>query len=146
MAASYLISADGTQGAIGNLLNLSVCGRPERPSYVLASLRLDGDLRGDVILVFLGHHGFVMLLPVGGGQFQCIATNPPARSGDPGGPSQAELRQFIEGCLPASVRLRQMRWSSRCSNTECVSPPLRRGRVFFGGGSAQSAFPGGLVC
>jgi 2-polyprenyl-6-methoxyphenol hydroxylase-like FAD-dependent oxidoreductase len=141
IAASYLISADGTQGAIGNLLNLSVCGRPERPSYVLAGLRLDGGLRGDVISVFLGHHGFVMLLPAGDGRFQAIATNPPARSGDLGGPSQAELRQFINGCLPESVRLRQMRWSSRFSNTGSLSPPLRRGRVFFGGGSAYAYSP-----
>jgi 2-polyprenyl-6-methoxyphenol hydroxylase-like FAD-dependent oxidoreductase len=132
IAASYLISADGTQGSTGNLLNLPMRGKPERPSYVLAGLRLDGDLQGDVISLFLGHHGFVMLLPVGGGQFQCIVTNPP---------SQAELRQFIDGCLPAPVRLRQIRWSSWFSNTGCLSPPLRRGRVFFAGNSACAYSP-----
>jgi hypothetical protein len=82
-----------------------------------------------------------MLLPASGGQFQCIVTNPPARSGGLGGPSQAELRQFIDGCLPASVRLRQIRWSSRFSETGCLSPPLRRGRVFFSGNSACAYSP-----
>ena len=139
IAASCLISADGIQGTTGNLLKLPARGKPEAPSYVLAVLRLDGDLRGNAISVFLGHRGFVMLLPIGGGRFQCIATDPSARSGE--GSSQAELRQFIDGCLPASVRLRQVRWSSRFPDTGRLSPPQRCGRVFFGGGSAYACSP-----
>ena len=53
----------------------------------------------------------------------------------------AELRQLIDGCLPASVRLRQVRWSSRFPDTGRLSPPLRYGRVFFGGGSAYACSP-----
>jgi 2-polyprenyl-6-methoxyphenol hydroxylase-like FAD-dependent oxidoreductase len=142
IAVSCLISADGMQGGTGHPpLNLPVHGGPEGPSYALANLWLDGDLRDDVISVFLGHRGFVMLLPDGGGRFQCIATDLPARSGNPGGPSQAELRQFIGGCLPPSVRLRQVRWSSRFPDTGRLSPPQRCGRVFFGGGSAHAYSP-----
>ena len=141
IAASCLISADGRQGGTGQPLSLPVHGGPEGPSYALADLWLDGDLRDDVISVFLGHRGFVMLLPAGGGWFQCIATGLPARSGDPGGPSQAELRTFIGGCLPRSVHLRQVRWSSRFPGTGRQSPPQRCGRVFFGGGSAYAYSP-----
>jgi len=139
IAASCLISADGRQGSTGHLLNLPVHGGPEGPSYTLADLWLDGDLHDDVISVFLGHRGFVMLLPAGGGRFQCVATDPPARSGE--GSSQAELRKFIGGCLPGSVRLRQMQWSSRFPDTGRLSPPQRCGRVFFGGGSAYAFSP-----
>ena len=141
VAASCLISADGRQGTAGHLLNSPVHGGPEGPSYTLADLWLDGDLRDDVISVFLGHRGFVMLLPADGGRFQCIATGLPARSGDPGGSSQAELRKFIGGCLPRSVQLRQVRWSSRFPDTGRLSPPQRCGRVFFGGGSAHAYSP-----
>ena len=145
IAASCLISADGIQGTTGNLLKLPARGKPEAPSYVLAVLRLDGDLRDNAISVFLGHRGFVMLLPIGGGQFQCIATGPSARSGE--GSSQAELRQFIDGCLPASVRLRQVRWSSRFPDTGRLSPELlRRGLrlcLFPGfGGGCELRYPG----
>ena len=141
IAASYLISADGMHGTTGHLLNLPARGKPDGRSYVLADVRLDGDLRGDVISVFLGHSGFVMLRPVGGGRFQCIATDPSARSGDHGGPGIAELQQLIDGCLPASARLRQMRWSSRFLAARRLSPPLRHGRVFFGGDSAYAYAP-----
>jgi 2-polyprenyl-6-methoxyphenol hydroxylase-like FAD-dependent oxidoreductase len=141
IAASYLISADGMHGTTGHLLNLPARGKPDGRSYVLADVRLDGDLRGDVISVFLGHSGFVMLRPVGGGRFQCIATDPSARSGDHGGPGIAELQQLIDGCLPASARLRQMRWSSRFLAARRLSPPLRHGRVFFGGDSAYAYSP-----
>jgi 2-polyprenyl-6-methoxyphenol hydroxylase-like FAD-dependent oxidoreductase len=141
IAASYLISADGMNGTTSHLLNLPARGKPEGPSYVLADLRLDGDLRGDVISVFLGRRGFVMLLPAGGGRFQCIATDPSARSGDRGGPGMAELQQFIDGCLPAPARLRNMRWSSRFLAARRLSPPLRHGRVFFGGDSAYAYSP-----
>jgi 2-polyprenyl-6-methoxyphenol hydroxylase-like FAD-dependent oxidoreductase len=141
VAASYLISADGMHGPTGHLLNLPAGGKPDGRSCVLADVRLDGDLRGDVISVFLGHNGFVMLRPAGGGRFQCIATDPSARSADPGGPGMAELQQLIEGWLPASARLRQMRWSSRFLTARRLSPPLRHGRVFFGGDSAYAYSP-----
>jgi len=141
IAASYLISADGMRGTTSHLLNLPARSKPDGRSYVLADVRLDGDLRGDVISVFLGHSGFVMLRPVGGGRFQCIATDPSARSGDHGGPGIAELQQLIDGCLPASARLRQMRWSSRFLAARRLSPPLRHGRVFFGGDSAYAYSP-----
>lgn len=125
----------------GHLLNLPAWAKPDGRSYVLAHVRLDGDLRGDVISVFPGHNGFVMLRPVGGGRFQCIATDPSARSGDRGGPGMAELQQLIDGCLPASARLRQTRWSSRFLAARRLSPPLRHGRVFFGGDSAYAYSP-----
>jgi 2-polyprenyl-6-methoxyphenol hydroxylase-like FAD-dependent oxidoreductase len=141
IAASYLISADGMHGTTGHLLNLPAHGKPDGPSYVLADVRLEGDLRGDVISVFLGPCGFVMLLPGGGGRFQCIATDPSARSADRGGPSMAELQQLIDGCMPGSARLRQMRWSSRFLAGRGLSPPLRHGRVFFGGDSAYAYSP-----
>jgi 2-polyprenyl-6-methoxyphenol hydroxylase-like FAD-dependent oxidoreductase len=141
IAASYLISADGVHGTTGHLLNLPARGMPEGPSYVLADLRLDGDLRGDVISVFLGHRGFVMLLPADGGRFQCVATDPSAHSTDRGEPGMAELRQLMDGCLPGAARLRQMRWSSRFLAARRVSPPLRHGRVFFGGDSAYAYSP-----
>jgi len=128
-------------GTTGHLLNLPARSKPDGRSYVLADVRLDGDLRGDVISVFLGHSGFVMLRPVGGGRFQCIATDPSARSGDHGGPGIAELQQLIDGCLPASARLRQMRRSSRFLAARRLSPPLRHGRVFFGGDSAYAYAP-----
>ncbi len=131
IAASCLISVDGRQDGTGHPpLNLPAHGGPEGPSSALADLWLDGDLRDDVISVFLGHRGFVMLLPADGGRFQCIATDPSARSGDLDGSSQAGLRQFIAGCLPSSVRLRQMRWNSRFPDTGRLPPPQRCGRVF----------------
>jgi 2-polyprenyl-6-methoxyphenol hydroxylase-like FAD-dependent oxidoreductase len=140
IAASYLISADGVHGTTGHLLNLPAHDEPEGPSYVLADLRLDGDLRGDVISVFPGHSGFVMLLPAADGRFQCIATDPSARSGDHGRPGMAELQQLIDGCLTAPARLREMRWSSRFLAARRLSP-LRHGRVFFGGDSAYAYSP-----
>jgi 2-polyprenyl-6-methoxyphenol hydroxylase-like FAD-dependent oxidoreductase len=141
IAASYVIGADGMHGTTGHLLNLPAHGTPGGRSYVLADLRLDGGLRGDVISVFLGHRGFVMLLPAGGGRFWCVATDPSARSGERGGPGMAELQQLIDGCLPAPARLREMRWSSRFLAASRLSPPLRHGRVFFGGDSAYAYSP-----
>jgi len=141
IAASYVISADGMHGTTGHLLNLPARGEPDRRSYVLADLRLDGDLRDDVISVFLGQCGLVMLLPAGGGRFGCVATDPSARSGNHGGPGMAELQQLIDGCLPAPARLREMRWSSRFLAAQRLSPPLRHGRVFFGGDSAYAYSP-----
>jgi 2-polyprenyl-6-methoxyphenol hydroxylase-like FAD-dependent oxidoreductase len=140
-AASYLIGADGMHGTTGDLLNLPARGRPDGRSYVLADVRLDGDLRGDVISVFLGRRGLVMLLPASGGRFQCIVTDPSECSGDHGGPGIAELQQLIDGCLPAQARLREMRWSSRFLAARRLSPPLRHGRVFFGGDSAYAYSP-----
>jgi 2-polyprenyl-6-methoxyphenol hydroxylase-like FAD-dependent oxidoreductase len=141
ITASYLISADGVHGTTGQLLNLPARGGPEGPSYVLAYLRLEGDLREDVISVFPGHRGFVMLLPAGGGWFQCIGTDPSARSGEGSGPGMAELQRLMDGCLAWPARLREMRWSSRLLTARRLSPPLRHGRVFFGGDSAYAYSP-----
>jgi hypothetical protein len=47
----------------------------------------------------------------------------------------------MDGCLPGAARLRQMRWSSRFLAARRVSPPLRHGRVFFGGDSAYAYSP-----
>ena len=141
IAASFLIGADGMHGTTGDLLNPPSHGEPDGPCYVLADLWLDGDFRSDVISVFLGQCGVVMLLPAGGGRFQCVATNPPARSGAHDGPGMAELQQLIDGCLPAPARVRQMRWSSRFLVAQRLSPPLRHGRVFTGGDSAYAHSP-----
>jgi 2-polyprenyl-6-methoxyphenol hydroxylase-like FAD-dependent oxidoreductase len=141
IAASYLISADGVHGTTGHLLNLPAQDEPEGPSYVLADLRLDGDLRGDVISVFPGHRGFIMLLPADGDRFQCIAIDPSARSEGHGGPGMAELQQLMDGCLAAPARLQEVRWSSRFLAARRLSPPLRHGRVFFGGDSAYAYSP-----
>ena len=139
--ASYLISADGVPGTTSHLLNGPAHRKQDRCPYVLADLRLDGNLRGDVISVFLGRSGFVMLLPAGRGRFQCIATDSSARSGDQGGPGMAELQQLMATCLPAHVRPREMRWSSRFVADRRPSPPMRHGRVFFGGDSAYAYSP-----
>ena len=141
IAVPYLISADGMHGTTGQLLGLPAHGNQDGLPYLLAGLRLDGDLRGDVISVFLGHRGFVMLLPAGDGRFQCIATDPSARSGHHGEPGMAELQQLIDGCLPAPARLRQVQWSSRFVSAGRLSPPLQHGRVFFGGDSAYTHSP-----
>jgi len=141
IAASYLISADGLHGTTGHLLDLPAQGGPDGLSWVLADVRLDGDLRSDVISVFLGHCGFIMLLPADGGRFHCMATDPSARPGDRGGPEMAALQRLIDGCMPGPPRLRQMRWSSRFLDTRRLSPPLRHGRVFFGGDSAYAYSP-----
>jgi hypothetical protein len=61
IAASYVNGADGMHGPTGDVLDLSAHVKPGRRPYVLADLRLDGDLRRDVISVFLGRCGFVML-------------------------------------------------------------------------------------
>jgi len=141
ITASYLISADGMHGTTGHLLNLPEHGKPEGLSYVLADLRLDGDLRDDVISVFPGRHGYVMLLPARGGRFWCIATDPSALSGDHSRPEMAELQQLMDGCLPGPARLQEIRWSSRFAAARRLSPPLRHGRVFFGGDSAYAYSP-----
>src|SRR5690348_6901878 len=54
ITASCLVSADGLQGTTGHLPNVPVHGGQEGPSYTLADLWLDGDLRDDVLSVFLG--------------------------------------------------------------------------------------------
>jgi 2-polyprenyl-6-methoxyphenol hydroxylase-like FAD-dependent oxidoreductase len=141
IAASYVISADGVQGTTGHLLDLpsydKLGGRP----YALADVRLDGDFRADLISVFLGGSGFVMLLPGGGGRFGCVATDPCPHHGGHGAPGMAELQQLFDGCLPAPGRLRSVRWSSRYLASPHLSPVLRHGRVFFGGDSAYAYSP-----
>jgi 2-polyprenyl-6-methoxyphenol hydroxylase-like FAD-dependent oxidoreductase len=141
IAASYVIGADGMHATTGDLLDLPAQVRPGRRPYVLADLRLDGDLRRDVISVFLGRRGFVMLLPAGGGRFQCVAVDPSAHSGDHGEPGVAELQQLIGGYLPAATRLREVRSGSRFLAARCLSPPMRHGRVFFGGDCAYAYSP-----
>lgn len=141
IAASYLISADGMQGTTGDLAGGPADVRPGGRPYVLAELRLDGDFRGDVISVFPGRCGFVMLLPAGGGWFGCIATDRSARSGGQSRPGTAELQQLIDGCLPVPARLRQIRWTARFLAARRLSPPLRHGRVFSGGDCAYAYSP-----
>jgi 2-polyprenyl-6-methoxyphenol hydroxylase-like FAD-dependent oxidoreductase len=140
-AASYLISADGMHSKTGRLLELPAPDKPDGRSYVLAELRLDGDLRGDVISICLGRDGFAVLLPRDGGWFQFIATDPRIDPGDARGPGMTELRQLAARLLPASAGVRELRWSSRFRASRRVSPVLQHGRVFFGGDAAYTYCP-----
>ena len=107
-AASYLISADGSHSTAGHLLKLPVPDEPDGQPYMLADLRLDGDLCGDMISVCLGRDGFALLLPRGGGWFRFVATDPRPGPGDACSPGMPELRQLAGRFLPSSARVQEM--------------------------------------
>jgi 2-polyprenyl-6-methoxyphenol hydroxylase-like FAD-dependent oxidoreductase len=139
--APYLVSADGTQGALRHVLRPPTAIRRAGHSFLLADIQADGDLPADQVCVFLGRHGYLAVFPLGGHRFRCVATEPQLAAGLRGAPSIDDLQQIVDAASPAPPRLREVSWSCRIpASGRPAAPVLRRGRVFFGGESA-CAYP-----
>lgn len=142
LTAPYLICADGTHGTVRHILGSPTTRKVAGHGWMLADLRLDGDLPADEISVFLGRRGFLAAFPLGDGRVQCIATDqrPAAGDGDRGAPAIEELQQIFDAMSPKPARLRDVSWSHWLPARRAASMLLGHGRIFFGGDSAH-AYP-----
>jgi 2-polyprenyl-6-methoxyphenol hydroxylase-like FAD-dependent oxidoreductase len=93
--APYLVSADGTQGALRHLPGLPADVKRAGRSFLLADVCADGDLPADQVCVFLGPDGYLAVFPLGGNRFQCVATEPRPTAGRRGIAATDELQKDL---------------------------------------------------
>ena len=141
--ASYVIAADGPHSALRKAIGLDFPGRTLPHDYLLADLRVDGDLAQDQLSIFLARNGFVAVFPMGGGRFRLMATDPDGIVGGEDNPAVGQIQQLVARTVHIPMRLHSMNWSSRFRINSRHMRSLRAGRVFFGGDAAHVHSPAG---
>jgi FAD binding domain len=138
-----VIAADGPHSSLRKAATLGFPGRTLLHNYVLADLRIDGELEQDQVSIFLGPRGFVAVFPMGGGRFRLMATDPDKIVGEDGVPRVDHIQQLVDRAVHIPLRLHSMNWSSRFRINSRHMRSLRSGRVFFGGDAAHVHSPAG---
>ena len=138
--ASYLISAEGAQGAVRNLLGPKTKSWPAAHGCLVAEVRADGGLPDDRVCVYLGRRGYLAVFPLGGDRFRCVASNPRRATGNEDDDVE-ELQRILDAASPTPARLGELSWSQRIPAARAAAPVLRRGRIFFAGESARAHCP-----
>lgn len=138
--AAYVIGADGSNSTVRTLAGIPFDGRSLPQSYLLADVRIDGDLRQDALSVYTGADGFMAVFPLGDNRYRLMVKDDGPSSDTP---SMATLNARFARVCPIPVQFRELLWGSRFRIQSRHVPTVRAGRVLLGGDAAHVHSPAG---
>ena len=141
-SAGWLAACDGAHSTVRHALGLAFDGDTMESGWMLADVRIDGELPNDVLTIGWQSAGVIAYFPMGERRFRVIAETGPA---DPGAsaPSLAEVQSLIDERGPEGLRARDPVWLSRFGINERKVADYRHGRIFLAGDAAHVHSPAG---
>jgi 2-polyprenyl-6-methoxyphenol hydroxylase-like FAD-dependent oxidoreductase len=138
--ARYLVGADGTQSRVREAAGIAFPGKSNDESFLLADVRLGGEVPGEVIL-FFSPAGMVVVAPLPGGIHRIVATLDPA----PAHPTVADVQEILDARGPrrAPLVVRGVLWGGRFRVQHRVAERYVSGRVVIAGDAAHVHSPAG---
>ncbi|HEX4147573.1 MAG TPA: FAD-dependent monooxygenase, partial [Pirellulales bacterium] len=141
--ADYVLGCDGAHSVVRKQVSLGFAGEPLPGNFVLADVAIDGDFPLDEGRAYVGSAGFLLVIPIGGGQWRIIArltneeypTTPPV--------TLALLQQLCSQRGPSNLRPHDPTWLSMFQISSRIVERFRVGRVFVLGDAAHIHSPAG---
>lgn len=139
--ASWLIGCDGATSAVRRCLELPFVGDTYDELFLLADMRIQWDLTGDELHLFLAEEGFFMILPMPDGWVRAFACVPPDRKDLVA--DRATFERLIRERIHVPCEVLETAWISQFRIHRRMVPRYQVGRVFLAGDAAHIHSPVG---
>ncbi|MDX2167731.1 MAG: FAD-dependent monooxygenase, partial [Deltaproteobacteria bacterium] len=139
----WLIGCDGAHSTVRHALGLAFAGAAENNDWILADVRIAGDLPRDEVRIFLHPDGVLATFPLLPNRTRLIIDLGPQRGPTPPEPTLAEVQALLDRRAPLGLRAHDPEWLSGFRINERQVPTYRIGRVFLAGDAAHIHSPAG---
>jgi 2-polyprenyl-6-methoxyphenol hydroxylase-like FAD-dependent oxidoreductase len=139
--ARYVVGADGIHSTVREQAGIGFHGGAYEESFVLADVRLTGDLPADEVILYWATAGLTVVAPLPGEIFRIVAPVPEA----PENPSAPFVQQILDDRGPGARRMvvNEVIWGSRFRIHHRVADTYRAGRLLLAGDAAHVHSPAG---
>ena len=139
--ARYVVGADGIHSTVREQAGIGFHGGAYEESFILADVRLDGDVPADEVLLYWATAGLTVVAPLPGDIYRIVA--PVAEA--PENPSAPFVQQILDSRGPGKGRIvvTDVIWGSRFRIHHRVADSYRAGRLLLTGDAAHVHSPAG---
>jgi 2-polyprenyl-6-methoxyphenol hydroxylase-like FAD-dependent oxidoreductase len=135
--ARYVVGADGMHSKVREYAGIAFDGGKYDESFVLADVKLDGDVPSDEVILYFSPAGMVVVAPLPDGWHRIVATLDEA----PPTPTLADVQALLDTRGPIAVR--EILWSSRFQVHHRLAQHYVNGRIVLAGDAAHVHSPAG---
>lgn len=139
LRARYVVGADGIHSTVREHAGIGFAGGAYDESFVLADVRLTGDVPVEEVVLFWATAGLTVVAPLPDGTFRIVAPVPDA----PAEPSIGFVQQLLDERSAGNVRVTEVVWGSRFRIQHRVADTYRAGRLLLVGDAAHVHSPAG---
>jgi len=137
----WIMGCDGAHSAVRDQLGISFSGSTYPEHFVLADIKLEGEVNHNEAQVWLGAGGALAFFPLPEDRWRLICTNSPTDW--KGQPSLAQCQALLDERGLARLRLVDPRWTAVFRIHRREAEQFRRDRVFLLGDAAHIHSPVG---
>jgi 2-polyprenyl-6-methoxyphenol hydroxylase-like FAD-dependent oxidoreductase len=139
--ARYVVGADGMHSKVREFAGIAFDGGSYDESFMLADVRLGGDVPRDEVSLCFSPEGLVVVAPLPDGVHRIVATLEAA----PATPSIADIQALLDARGPARARITvgEIIWGSRFHVHHRLAQTYVNGRIVLAGDAAHVHSPAG---
>ncbi len=139
--AGWLVGCDGATSTVRQNLDLPFEGDTYDELFLLADMRINWDLAGDELHLFLAEEGFFMVLPMPDGWVRAFACVPPNRKDLVA--DRPTFERLIRERIHVPCEVLETGWIAQFRIHRRMVPRYQVGRVFLAGDAAHIHSPVG---
>ena len=139
--ARYVVGADGMHSKVREFAGIAFDGGSYAESFVLADVRLEGDVPRDEVILYFSPEGLVVVAPLPDGVHRIVATLEDA----PATPAIAHVQALLDARGPTRGRISvgEVIWGSRFHVHHRLAQRYVNGRIVLAGDAAHVHSPAG---
>jgi 2-polyprenyl-6-methoxyphenol hydroxylase-like FAD-dependent oxidoreductase len=139
--ARYAVGADGIHSVVREQAGIGFQGGAYEESFVLADVRLSGDVPVNEVILFWAAAGLTVVAPLPDGSYRIVAPVSDA----PASPSAELIQQLLDsrGSGAGRMVVTDVIWGSRFRIHHRVADTYREGRLLLAGDAAHVHSPAG---
>jgi 2-polyprenyl-6-methoxyphenol hydroxylase-like FAD-dependent oxidoreductase len=139
--ARYVVGADGLHSTVREQAGIGFEGGAYEESFILADVRLSGDVPADEVILYWATAGLTVVAPLPGDIYRIVAPVADA----PETPSAAYVQDILDtrGAGKGHITVTEVIWGSRFRIHHRVADSFRAGRLLLAGDAAHVHSPAG---
>jgi 2-polyprenyl-6-methoxyphenol hydroxylase-like FAD-dependent oxidoreductase len=139
--ARYVVGADGLHSTVREQAGIGFEGGAYEESFILADVRLAGDVPADEVILYWATAGLTVVAPLPGDIYRIVAPVADA----PETPSAAYVQNILDtrGTGKGHITVTEVIWGSRFRIHHRVADSFRAGRLLLAGDAAHVHSPAG---
>jgi 2-polyprenyl-6-methoxyphenol hydroxylase-like FAD-dependent oxidoreductase len=139
--ARYVVGADGLHSTVREQAGIGFEGGAYEESFILADVRLAGDVPADEVILYWATAGLTVVAPLPGDIYRIVAPVADA----PETPSAAYVQDILDtrGAGKGHITVTEVIWGSRFRIHHRVADSFRAGRLLLAGDAAHVHSPAG---
>jgi 2-polyprenyl-6-methoxyphenol hydroxylase-like FAD-dependent oxidoreductase len=139
--ARYVVGADGLHSTVREQAGIGFEGGAYEESFILADVRLAGDVPSDEVILYWATAGLTVVAPLPGDIYRIVAPVADA----PETPSAAYVQDILDarGTGKGHITVTEVIWGSRFRIHHRVADSFRAGRLLLAGDAAHVHSPAG---